>query len=142
VERLFQALAMSIRYYVDDPDFYRTLWTGLFDMNGKEVRAALARPERDAFWLALVKAAADEGALLPMIDTATLLRDLDFTFGAVMLNWVLGALATDELQPAAAYGYALTLRGAATSEWQDRLAAKIADHQAQLIALRRRAAAA
>src|SRR5580693_4301201 len=110
VERLFQALAMSIRYYVDDPDFYRTLWTGLFDMNGKEVRAALARPERDAFWLALVKAAADEGALLPMIDTATLLRDLDFTFGAVMLNWVLGALGTDELQPAAAYGYALTLR--------------------------------
>ena len=142
VERIFQALAMSIRYYVDDPDFYRTLWTGMFDMSGKEVRAALARPERDAFWLALINAAAENGALLADIDTEMLLRDLDLTFGAVMLNWVLGALSVDELAPAAAYGYALTLRGAATPAWQERLAGKIGEHQQQLLKLRRRAAAA
>jgi AcrR family transcriptional regulator len=142
VERIFQALAMSIRYYVDDPDFYRTLWTGMFDMSGKEVRAALARPERDAFWLALINAAAEEGALLADIDTGMLLRDLDLTFGAVMLNWVLGALSVEELSPAAAYGYALTLRGAATPAWQERLAGKISDYQQQLLKLRRRAAAA
>jgi AcrR family transcriptional regulator len=142
VERIFQALAMSIRYYVDDPDFYRTLWTGMFDMSGKEVRAALARPERDAFWLALINAAAEEGALLADIDTGMLLRDLDLTFGAVMLNWVLGALSVEELAPAAAYGYALTLRGAATPAWQERLAGKISDYQQQLLKLRRRAAAA
>ena len=142
VERIFQALAMSIRYYVDDPDFYRTLWTGMFDMSGKEVRAALARPERDAFWLALINAAAEEGALLADIDTGMLLRDLDLTFGAVMLNWVLGALSVEELAPAAAYGYALTLRGAATPAWQDRLAGKISDYQQQLLKLRQRAVAA
>src|SRR5271155_4601467 len=33
IERIFQALWMSISYYVDDPDFYRTLWTGVFDMS-------------------------------------------------------------------------------------------------------------
>ena len=99
IERIFQALALSIRFYVEDPDFYRTLWTGVFDMSGKEVRQALARPERGAFWLSLVNAAAAEGAILPAIDTGLLMRDLDFAFGAVMLNWVLGALSTDELEP-------------------------------------------
>ena len=142
IERIFQALAMSIGYYVEDPDFYRTLWTGMLDMSGKEVRTALARPERDAFWLALLNAAAADGALLSGIDTETLLRDLDLTFAAVMLNWVLGALSTQELQPAAAYGYALTLRGAAAPAWQDSLAGRIGEHQGRLIELRRRAQAA
>ena len=77
-----------------------------------------------------------------MIDTAMLLRDLDLTFGAVMLNWVLGALSVEELAPAAAYGYALTLRGAATPAWQDHLADKIGDYQRQLLKLRRCAACA
>ena len=136
VERIFQALRLSIAFYVEDPDFYRTLWTGVFDMSGKEVRQALARPERDAFWQALVDGAVAEGVLLPMIDTAELLRDLDRTFGAVMLNWVLGAIAVEELQAAAGYGYALTLRGAATGEWQELLVRKIEGFQGQLTALR------
>jgi AcrR family transcriptional regulator len=142
VERIFQALSMSIRYYVEDPDFYRTLWTGVFDMSGGAVRSALAMPERDAFWLALVNAAAREGALSPGIDTGLLLRNLDLTFGAVMLNWVLGALSIDELEPAAALGYALALRGAAAPAWQARLATRIAEQQDRLIKLRPRTAAA
>jgi AcrR family transcriptional regulator len=142
IERIFQALSMSIRYYVEDPDFYRTLWTGVFDMTGASVRNALAMPERDAFWLALVNAAAQEGAFSPGIDTGLLLRNLDLTFGAVMLNWVLGALGPDELEPAAALGYALALRGAAAPAWQARLADRIAERQDQLLALRRRAVAA
>jgi AcrR family transcriptional regulator len=142
VERIFQALSMSIGFYVEDPDFYRTLWTGVFDMTGASVRNALAMPERDAFWLALVNAAAQEGALSPGIDTGLLLRNLDLTFGAVMLNWVLGALSIEELEPAAALGYALALRGAAAPPWQSPLANRIAEQQDLLLALRRRAAAA
>ena len=142
IDGLFQALELSIGFYVEDPDFYRTLWTGVFDLSGKEVRAALALPERDAFWLSLVDAASHAGALMPAIDPAQLLRDLDLTFGAVMQNWVLGALEVDELQPAAGYGYALTLRGAATQAWQDRLAERIVSFQDQLIRLRTRADAA
>jgi len=142
VERIFQALTLSIRYYAEDPDFYRTLWTGMFDMSGKEVRAALALPERDAFWLSLLDAAANGGALMPTIDTTQLLRDLDVTFAGVMLNWVLGGLEVDELEPAAGYGYALTLRGAATPQWQDRLAEKVGGYQNRLAALRGGAEAA
>ena len=142
VERIFQALSMSIRFYVEDPDFYRTLWTGVFDMSGASVRNALAMPERDAFWMSLIDAAAREGALSPGIDTGLLLRNLDLTFGAVMLNWVLGALSTDELEPSAALGYALALRGAATPAWQSRLADRITQQQDRLLDLRRRASAA
>ncbi|HEX4184149.1 MAG TPA: TetR/AcrR family transcriptional regulator [Caulobacteraceae bacterium] len=142
IERIFQALRLSIGFYVEDPDFYRTLWTGMFDLSGKEVRAALDRPERDAFWLSLVEAAAQEGALLPQIDSVELLRDLDLTFAAVMMSWVLGGLEVNELQAAAGYGYALTLRGAATAAWQDRLAEKIGAFQDQMTASRQDANAA
>jgi AcrR family transcriptional regulator len=135
IERVFQALALSIRFYVEDPDFYRTLWTGVFDMSGKEVRQALARPERGAFWLSLINAAAAEGAIAPQVDTGLLMRDLDFAFGAVMLNWVLGALSTDELAPAAAHAYALALGGAATPAWREPLTARALAAQAQLLEL-------
>jgi AcrR family transcriptional regulator len=87
LERIFQVLSMSIRYYVDDPGFYRALWTGVFDMSHKEVRSDLAMPERDAFWLFLIDTAARDGALSPEIDTAMLLRSLDLAFAAAMLSW-------------------------------------------------------
>jgi AcrR family transcriptional regulator len=133
VERIFQVLSMSIRYYVDDPDFYRALWTGVFDLSGAEVRSALLLPERDAFWLFLVDAAAREGALSPEIDTAMLLRSLDLTHASIMLSWVVGALKTSELEAVAGYGYALTLRGAASLEWQPYLAEKVISYQKQML---------
>jgi len=137
VERIFQVLSMSIDFYVDDPEFYRTLWTGVFDMSGKEMRAALALPEREAFWLALLNAVAEEGVLMAGLDTTLLLRDLDLTFAAVMLNWVLGSLRTEELQASVGFGYALALRGAAAPSWQARLADKVEGFQTELLTLRR-----
>ena len=137
IDRIFQVLSMSIRYYVDDPDFYRALWTGVFDMSRKEVRSALAMPERDAFWLFLIDAGAREGALSPEIDTAMLLRSLDLTFAAVMLSWVVGELKTGELEAVAGYGYALALRGAASPEWQPFLAEKVSSYQKQMLRRRR-----
>lgn len=142
LDRIFQAVSISISYYVDDPAFYRTLWTAVLDMSGKELRSALITPERNAFWRALIAAAAREGAILPEMDVDLLLRDLDFTFGAVMLNWVLGELSAEELEPAVGYGYALTLRGAATEAHQARLAKKLGQYQRRLLQLRRRPTAA
>lgn len=133
LERIFQVLSMSIRYCVDDPDFYRALWTGVFDLSGKEVRSALLLPERDAFWLSLVDAAALEGALSPEIDAAMLLRSLDLTYASIMLSWVVGALRTSELEAVAGYGYALSLRGAASPEWQPYLGEKVSRYQAQML---------
>ena len=132
LERIFQVLSMSIRYYVDDPGFYRALWTGVFDMSHKEVRSDLAMPERDAFWLFLIDTAARDGALSPQIDTAMLLRSLDLAFAAAMLSWVVGTLETAELEAVVGYGYALALRGAASPEWQPFLAEKISSYQSQM----------
>jgi hypothetical protein len=90
-------------------------------------------PERDAFWLSLVDAAAREGALSPEIDPAMLLRSLDLTYASIMLSWVVGALRTGELEAVAGYGYALTLRGAASLEWQPYLAEKVSGFQTQML---------
>jgi len=133
IERIFQVLSMSIRYYVDDPDFYRALWTGVFDLSGKEVRSALLLPERDAFWRYLVDAAVRDGALLPQIDAAMLLRSLDLAYASVMLSWVVGALRPGELEAVVGYGYALALRGAASPEWQPYLAEKVIGYQKQML---------
>ena len=140
VERIFQVLAMSIRYYIDDPEFYRALWTGVFDMSRKEVRSALAMPERDAFWLSLIDTAARDGALSPEIDTTLLLRSLDLTFAGVMLSWVAGSLEAEELEAVAGYGYALTLCGAASPDWQAVLAEKVSGYQTQMLRRGRRVA--
>jgi AcrR family transcriptional regulator len=138
LERIFQVLSMSVRYYVDDPDFYRALWTGVFDMSHKEVRSALVMPERDAFWLFLIDSAARDGALSSDIDTTMLLRSLDLAFAAAMLSWVVGALETGELEAVVGYGYALALRGAASPQWQPFLAGKIRTYQEQMLRRRRR----
>jgi len=41
VERIFGALSITFAYHVQDPDFYRTLWTSLLDSRGgdAELRA-------------------------------------------------------------------------------------------------------
>jgi AcrR family transcriptional regulator len=142
VERIFQAVSITIGYYADDPAFYKTLWTALLDSSGKDERTALLTPERKAFWMALVSAAVREGALRPEIDVELMTRALDLTFAAVMLTWVFEATRPEELEPSVGYGYALTLAGAATDAWRDRLAAKAAEFQDRLAGLRLSAAAA
>ena len=142
LDRIFQALSLTLNYYVGDPDFYRTLWASVFDTSGKEVRTALINPQSYAFWRALVDQADREGSFLADIDIDSLLRSLDFTFGAVMLNWALGELVAEELEPAVGLGYALALRGAATPEAAVGLEKRVIQYQKQVLALRKRASAA
>lgn len=141
-DRLFQALAISLDYYVDDPSFYRTLWTGVFDMSGKEALIDLATPERSAFWRALLNAMAEEGDLAAGVDRDLLRQALDMAFAGVMLSWVLGTLEPEELLPAAGFGYALALRGAASAAGEARLAEKVAHYQERMQRLRQASQAA
>ncbi|HEX7760382.1 MAG TPA: TetR/AcrR family transcriptional regulator [Caulobacteraceae bacterium] len=142
IDRLFQAVSISTSYYAEDQAFYRTLWTALLDTGGKDDRTALLTPQREAFWRSLVSEAVREGALIPEIDVDLMTRNLDLTFGAVMLSWVFGGVRAEELEPTIAYGYALALGGAATEAWRPRLAKKIAEYQKTLARLRRVATAA
>lgn len=142
VERIFQALAISIGYYVEDPDFYRTLWTAVLDTSGKELRTAILNPQSHAFWAALIAEAAKDGAFAPEIDLDLLLRNLNFTFESVMLNWVFGAVDVADLEASVAYGYALALRGAASPAAGARLEAEVIRQQTRLAALRAESQAA
>lgn len=144
LERIFQALTLAMGYYTDDPDFYRTLWKALLDTSGKE-GGGLATPQRraqsHALWRGLIEAAQREGYLERDISADALERSLSFTFNGVMLSWVMEAIDTDDMLPAAGYGYALKLQGAATKSGRERLSKKVAAYQKSLTKAQRRAAA-
>lgn len=142
IKRLFSALSISIGYYAEDPGFYHTLWTAVLDTSGKELRTAILNPQSQAFWAALIAEADQAGAFAEGIDPSLLLRNLNMTFEAVMLNWVHGAASAEELEPAVSYGYALALRGAASPDFADRLDEEVRKHQRRLSTALASAAAA
>ncbi|MBI5130072.1 MAG: TetR/AcrR family transcriptional regulator [Rhodopseudomonas palustris] len=118
LDRILAAARLAVSYYEADPAFYRALWASILAASGSEERIAIFNPKRDDFWLSLLGDAVEAGLLLPEIDTALLLRNLDYTFRSVMLHWVIAEIELADIQPAVGYGYALALRGAATPAGQ------------------------
>jgi AcrR family transcriptional regulator len=142
VDRIFQAVSISLAYLAEDADFYRTLWTEALRFDSKELRGELQSPQRYGFWWALLNEARSEGALLPDVDLDPLLRALDAVYVAAMLAWVLGAIEVQELEAHVGYGYALTLRGAASGHYAERLEKRLLGYQKELQRLRAKPAAA
>ena len=54
VDRIFQAVSITLAYLADDADFYRTLWTEALRFDSKELRGELQSPQRYGFWWALL----------------------------------------------------------------------------------------
>jgi AcrR family transcriptional regulator len=135
IDRIFDANDLAIGYYIDDPDFYRTLWKALLNTQGAET-TGLATPERlernRAAWRALLEAAQTEGLLDPALAADTLERALSCFSNGAMLAWATDALPTEALGPTTALGYALALRGAATPAGAAILGARIIRCQAML----------
>ena len=144
IERIFQALTLAVGYYTDDPDFYRTLWKALLDTKNKE-GGGLATPQRlaqsHALWRTLLENAQRGGFLERDVNASVLERNLSYAFNGVMLAWVMGGIATNEMLPTAGYAYALALQGAATRSGRERLQKKVVAYQKQLLRNHRRAAA-
>ena len=128
IDRIFDAHDLAIRYFIDDPDFYRTLWKALLNTQGAD-STGLATPERlernRAAWRALLEGAQDEDLLDAAMPSDMLERALSCVTNGAMLAWAMGALATSALKPTAALGYALVLRGAATPAGATILQARI-----------------
>jgi len=145
IDHLFQALALAVGYYTDDPDFYLTLWKAMLDTNGKE-GGGLSTPQRraqsHALWRTLLERAQRDGYLEHQICADALERSLAHTFNGVMLSWIMGAIETEQMLAAAGYGYALKLQGAATKSGRERLMKKVLFYQKFLTRSQRRAAAA
>ena len=91
LERVFVAMDMEVECYVVDPDFYKVMWSAVFDTTD-DVRSTLFNPRRDAFWLGLIDDAGRAGALLEGVDARLLLQQLDHMHRSVMLDWIHGEL--------------------------------------------------
>lgn len=135
LDRILRAAQLAVSYYEADPVFYRALWTSILAASASEERSAIFNQKRDIFWLTLLDDAIDEGLLLPSIDTAVLMRSLDYTFRSVMLHWVIAEIDLEGIQPAVGYGYALALRGAATPKGQQLMLKRLKAFEAQCPAL-------
>ena len=135
LEKIFASLDMSIEFYLADPDFYRTLWSALFDA-ADGVRSEILNPKRDAFWRGLIEDAARAGAVADDIDIDLLLRQLELCLRSMMFEWVVGEIPPNRLAVTARHGYALILLGAAASEWRGPLKARVIEAQAVLNAVR------
>lgn len=117
LDRIFDAHDLAMRYFIEDPEFYRTLWKALLNTQGAD-STGLATPERlernRAAWRALLEAAQTEGLLETAVSSDLLERSLSSFANGTLLAWAMGALSTAALGPSTALGYALVLRGAAT----------------------------
>lgn len=140
VDRIFHAVSITLTYLAEDPEFYRTLWTEALRFDSKELRSEMQSPQRYGFWWALLDEARGEGALLAGTEIDPLLRALDGVYVAAMLAWVLGAIDIGEIEPHVSYGYALTLRGAASEEAGVQLGRRLLGYQRDLLRVRGRAA--
>jgi AcrR family transcriptional regulator len=129
VERLFAALDMAVAFYVQDPQFYKTLWASVFDVSS-DLRSQIYNDARDTFWRGLVQAAADAGVLRQDVDVELLFRALDRSFAASMIVWVVGELPIEKLSPTIRHSYALMLKGAASDAWVGRLQTRVIESQA------------
>lgn len=131
IESIFSAVDMAVEFYVNDPKFYKTLWAAVFDTSD-EYRSAIFNPKRDAFWKGLIAEAAAAGAVSPEINQDLLLKQLDYAFRSVMLDWILGEVRAERLAPTIRLGYALILKGACSLDWRGPLQARILDSQQRL----------
>lgn len=117
LDRIFDAHDLAMRYFIEDPDFYRTLWKALLSTHGVD-STGLATPDRlernRAAWRALLEAAQEEGLLDRSVCLDVLERALSHFAHGTLLAWAMGTLSTMALGPNTALGYALMLRGAAT----------------------------
>lgn len=131
IDRIFAALNLSIAYYLDDPAFYRTLWSAVFDAHDA-VRGVILNPRRDAFWQGLISDAVEAGAIAGDIDRDHLQHHLDLSLRSVMFDWVVGHTAPQRLAATAGFGYALILLGASTGSARASLRTRLLGFQAAL----------
>ena len=131
LERLLVAVEMQIALYLDDPVFYHTVWTAMFDLSDS-VRTTFYNPRRDSFWQGLIAQAAQADAIAPEIDQDLLLRQLDHHFRSTLMDWVLGEIEPRALTPTVRLGYALILKGACMPQWRPALHLRNLESQAEL----------
>lgn len=135
IDRILEAHALGVSYFVQDPNFYRPLWKALLDTKGED-DTGLASPERQkqtrAAWRKLLSAAQAEGLLTETLSVELIERTMSHMGNGIMLAWAMDTLPTDELLPSAGLGYALVLTSIATPSGKQRLEKHISRYRKML----------
>jgi hypothetical protein len=103
----------------------------VFDPSG-DIRAEIYNPKQSAFWRGLAEAAARAGVFEPDVDLDLLLRAMNRTSAAALLEWVVGELPSEKLAATARHGWALVLGGVAAPAWRERFRQKLQASQAEI----------
>ena len=115
LDALFGAVSLARQVYAAEPDFYRAVLLAVYNSGGREFRAMFSGPRR-AFWQGLVADAVAAGFIRRDVEPAPLTLHLAHVFASVLLNWVLGDIALDEMEAQIQYGFALSLLGVSTTK--------------------------
>jgi len=133
IDRIFRALSLTLGYHVDQPGFYRTIWSSLLGgTNSTELRAELIQPQSDQIWRGLLEEAVLEGSISKDIDLKHFQRVLGNIFAGAILTWVMGGCEVEELEPMICYGYAVALAGVITRKEISSLRKRILEFQGKL----------
>ncbi len=138
IDRVFAAHELGFSYYVNDPEFYQTLWRTLLSTTDQD-ETDLASPERReqlrAIWHGLVTDALGDGFIENDLSIDLIVQSMGSLTGGALLQWATGSLATEALVPTVGLGYALCLKAQATPSGKALIQPRLEAYQDTLLSL-------
>ncbi len=120
---LFDSLALMIRLFEREPDFYRGMLAAV-SRDGGEARH-LASGARYAVWKRLLRQATEQGLLDPSADPDAFAIATSQQSLSNVANWASGQLSLEETSARMNYGLALMLLAIATDRSRDDIRARM-----------------
>jgi AcrR family transcriptional regulator len=105
---LFEAVSLMTEHLTSEPDFYRSVLSGLSKEGGPRFRIMVSGP-RYLLWKRLLTQAVEAGLLRNDIDPDAFAVTLSQLIFANVIEWAQGALTPDEMEARIRYGMALAL---------------------------------
>jgi AcrR family transcriptional regulator len=128
---LFEAVGLMTEHLTGEPDFYRSVLSGLSREGGPRFRLMVSGP-RYLLWKRLLAQATDAGLLRRDIDLDPFTVTLSQLMLANVIEWAQGALEPEEMEARIQYGLALALLGVSTPRCREQLDARLRDAEARL----------
>jgi AcrR family transcriptional regulator len=141
IDIFFKAVSLARTLYAAEAGFYKAVLFAAYMDGGTEFRSIFGGP-RHAMWRSLVENAKQAGMLTDDLESNSFVINFTHIFFSCIMEWVNGLLTLEEMEARVQYGFALTLRGAATPACSERLLAKVLACQQRLKTLHRRKARA
>jgi len=135
LERIFGTLTVAAKMYAADQRFYLPLFQALFDIRGGAEYRTFFGPSRHAFWRTLVVEAMQAELIDPDLNVDLFTSALEQSILSSLLQWTLGDIGPQHLEPGLHYGFAIVLGGVATDKSRDVLKARREAAEARLLQL-------